>query len=57
MSPDSITMPMLISNLTAGYVTDFGVITLAVTIATLPTVILFFFLQKYFTEGIVGTIK
>lgn len=57
MDPASITMPMLISNLTAGYVTDFGVIMLAVMIATLPTILIFFFLQKYFAEGIAGTIK
>ena len=57
MSPDSITMPLLISNLTAGYVTDHGVVMLAVLIATLPTIAIFFFLQRYFAEGIMGTIK
>jgi len=57
ISPDSVTMPLLISNLMAGYVADFGVIMLAVTIATLPTVLLFFFLQRYFAEGMTGTIK
>ena len=57
MSPESITMPMLVANLTQGYVTDFGVVMLAVLIATLPTIVLFFFLQRYFREGIVGTIK
>jgi lactose/L-arabinose transport system permease protein len=57
MSPESVTMPMLISNLIAGYVTDFGIVMLAVLIATLPTIILFFFLQRYFREGILGTIK
>jgi len=57
LSPDSITMPVLISNLIAGYVTDFGVIMLAVLIATIPTIVIFFFLQRYFADGIVGTIK
>jgi lactose/L-arabinose transport system permease protein len=50
-------MPVLISNLIAGYVTDFGVIMLAVLIATIPTIVIFFFLQRYFADGIVGTIK
>jgi len=50
-------MPLLISNLMAGYVADFGVIMLAVTIATLPTILLFFFLQRYFAEGMAGTIN
>jgi len=57
MSPDSVTMPMLISNLMAGYVTEFGVVMLAVLIATLPTILLFLFLQRYFAEGIMGTVK
>ena len=57
MSPDAITMPMLISNLMAGYVTEFGVVMLAVLIATLPTIIIFLFLQRYFAEGLMGTIK
>ncbi|GHU73548.1 lactose ABC transporter permease [Clostridia bacterium] len=56
-SPDSITMPMLVSNLIQGYVTDYGMLMLAVFICTLPTIIIFFFLQKSFAEGIVGAIK
>ncbi len=35
------TMPMLISNLSAGYVTDYGVLMLAVLLASLPTMIIF----------------
>lgn len=54
---ESITMPMLISNLIAGYVTDYGMLMLAVLICTLPTVIIFFILQKSFAEGITGAIK
>jgi lactose/L-arabinose transport system permease protein len=57
MSPDSVTMPVLISNLMAGYVTDFGVVMLSVLIATLPTVVIFFFLQRYFAEGVLGAVK
>lgn len=51
------TMPMLISNLTAGYNTDYGMIMLAVLFTTIPTAIVFFALQKYFVEGITGAIK
>jgi len=54
---DSITMPMLTANLIAGYVTDYGVLMLAVLLSTLPTVIIFFFLQKSFSEGISGAVK
>ena len=54
---ESITMPMLTANLVAGYVTDYGMLMLAVLISTLPTVIIFFLLQKSFTEGIAGSVK
>jgi len=51
------TMPMLISNLRAGYVTDYGVLMLAVTLASLPTMVIFLMLQRNFAEGITGAIK
>jgi lactose/L-arabinose transport system permease protein len=52
-----ITMPMLIANLKAGYVTDYGLLMLAVLICTLPTIIIFFVLQRSFAEGITGAVK
>lgn len=51
------TIPMLISNLTAGYVTDYGVLMLAVLIASLPTIIVFLALQRSFAEGMTGAVK
>lgn len=51
------TLPMMISNLTSGYFTDYGALMLAVLITTLPTSILFLSLQKNFAEGITGTVK
>jgi lactose/L-arabinose transport system permease protein len=51
------TMPMLISNLSAGYVTDYGVLMLAVLIASLPAMAVFLLLQRAFADGIVGAIK
>ncbi len=51
------TMPIFISNLMDGYVLDYGQIMLAVTITTLPTVIIFFLLQKSFVAGILGAVK
>ena len=51
------TMPMLISNLTSGYKTDYGMLMLAVLITTIPTAIVFFTLQKNFVEGITGSVK
>jgi lactose/L-arabinose transport system permease protein len=51
------TMPMLISNFRAGYVIDYGVLMLAVLIASLPTMIVFLVLQRSFANGITGAIK
>lgn len=58
MSDDSsMTMPMLIANLTAGYTTDYGSLMLGVLLCTIPTIIVFFVLQKSFAEGITGSVK
>lgn len=51
------TMPMLISNLRAGYVLDYGGLMLAVLLASLPTMVVFLVLQRSFAEGITGAIK
>jgi lactose/L-arabinose transport system permease protein len=56
-SQESRTMPLLITGLTAGYTTDYGILMLAVSICTLPTVILFFTQQKRFVAGILGSVK
>lgn len=53
----SMTMPMVVANLTQGYVTDYGMLMLAVLICTLPTAVVFFCLQKSFAEGITGAVK
>lgn len=52
-----LTMPMLTANLSAGYVTDYGVLMLAVLLSSLPTMIIFFGLQRQFAHGITGAIK
>lgn len=54
---DTLTMPMLVANLIEGYVTDYGMLMLGVLICTLPTVVIFFILQKSFAEGITGAVK
>lgn len=51
------TMPMLVSNLSAGYVTDYGVLMLAVLIASLPAVVVFLALQRSFANGVTGAVK
>ncbi len=54
---DVQTLPMLLTNIQAGYVTDYWMLMLAVLIASLPAVLVFLALQKSFAEGITGAIK
>ena len=54
---EAITMPMLVANTMGGYVIDYGVVMAAVTICSLPTVIIFFCLQKSFTNAVAGAVK
>ncbi|WP_129337539.1 carbohydrate ABC transporter permease [Cellulomonas endophytica] len=54
---DVQTLPMLLTNIQAGYVTDYGMLMLAVLIASLPAMLVFLALQKSFAEGITGAIK
>lgn len=51
------TITLVISSLSSAYFPDFGVIMIAIVIATLPTIILFFAMQKQFVEGMVGSVK
>jgi lactose/L-arabinose transport system permease protein len=48
---------MLVANLTSGYVTQYGVLMLAVLISTIPTLVIFLVLQKSFSNGIIGAVK
>ena len=54
---DSLTMPMLIANLITGYVTDSGMLMCGVLFCSIPTMVVFFVLQKQFAEGITGAVK
>ena len=51
------TMPMLIANLAGGYTTDYGQLMLGVLFCSVPTMVVFFVLQKQFAEGMTGAVK
>ncbi|MFA9396717.1 MAG: carbohydrate ABC transporter permease [Clostridiaceae bacterium] len=51
------TLPLLISYVASAYQPNYGAIMVLIIIATLPTLIVFFLMQKYFVEGMVGSIK
>jgi len=56
-SNNAQTMPILIANLANGYTIDYGMLMMGVLFCSLPTVIIFFILQKQFAEGITGAVK
>lgn len=51
------TMPMFIANISSGYTVDYGMTMLGVLFCSLPTMVVFFVLQKQFAEGITGSVK
>lgn len=51
------TMPILIANLANGYSVDYGLLMMGVLFCSIPTMIVFFVLQKQFAEGITGAVK
>ncbi|MBE6055130.1 MAG: carbohydrate ABC transporter permease [Clostridium sartagoforme] len=56
-SPDKRTLPLVISALGSSYTPDYGMIMMAVVLATLPTAIIFFLMQKHFVAGMTGSVK
>lgn len=54
---DSQTMPMLIANLSSGYTIDYGMLMMGVLFCSIPTMVVFFVLQKQFAEGLTGAVK
>jgi len=56
-SSEKRTMTLFVSNLASGYKPDFALVMTAVVLATLPMIIVFFALQKYFVQGVLGSVK
>ena len=57
LSGDNRTVPVALSGLIGEHATDSGLLLAGATIAALPPLILFFFVQRYFTSGIAGAVK
>jgi lactose/L-arabinose transport system permease protein len=51
------TITLIVSALSYAYVPDYGVIMISAISATLPTLIIFFVLQRLFVEGLLGSVK
>ena len=48
---------LVVSALTSAYTPDYGMILFGTVLATLPTLIIFFVLQRQFVEGLTGSVK
>jgi lactose/L-arabinose transport system permease protein len=51
------TVTLVVSSIASAYYPDYGVVMVASVLATLPTLIVFFAMQRQFVEGMLGSIK
>ncbi len=56
-SNSKFTLPLMVSNLASSFSPDYGMVMVGIIISTIPTLIVFFLLQKSFVEGMVGSVK
>lgn len=48
---------LTVAALSSAYTPDYGVVMVGAVLATLPTIIIFFLLQRRFVEGMLGGVK
>jgi lactose/L-arabinose transport system permease protein len=51
------TITLEVASLASAYTPDYGLIMIANVLATLPTILVFFLLQRRFVEGMLGSVK
>lgn len=56
-SPDKRTVPIVLSALGASYTTNYGALMVGIVIATLPSALIYFLMQKEFVSGMTGSVK
>jgi lactose/L-arabinose transport system permease protein len=56
-TPEKRTVPLIISTMGSSYTPDYGMIMAGIVIATIPTALVFFFMQKHFVAGMLGSVK
>ncbi|WP_413992107.1 carbohydrate ABC transporter permease [Labrys okinawensis] len=56
-SNETKTITLVISSLASAYYPDFGVVMVGAVLATLPTLIVFFLMQRQFVQGMLGSVK
>ena len=55
--PQKRTVPLILSAMGSSYTPDYGMIMAGIVLATLPTGIIFFVMQKQFVAGMIGSVK
>lgn len=56
-SNDMKTITLVVSSLASAYYPDFGVVMVSAVLATLPTLLVFFIMQRQFVQGMLGSVK
>lgn len=56
-SNDMKTITLVVSSLASAYYPDFGVVMVGTVLATLPTLVVFFLMQRQFVQGMLGSVK
>lgn len=56
-SPEKRTLPLVMAAMGSSYTPDYGMIMTAVLLATIPTALIFFLMQKHFVAGMAGSVK
>lgn len=56
-SAEMKTLPLTISAMSSAHTADYGAQMIVITLSTIPMIIIFLTLQKYFVEGMVGSSK
>lgn len=51
------TLPLVVSSLASQYYPDYGIVMIGVILATLPTLFVFFAMQRQFVQGMLGSVK
>lgn len=51
------TVTLVVSSLASAYYPDYGVVMVSAILATLPTLIIFFVMQRQFVQGMLGSVK
>lgn len=56
-SNDTKTITLVVSSLASAYYPDYGVVMIGTILATLPTLLVFFVMQRQFVQGMLGSVK